>query len=431
MHPALRVAQPVIAALALCSLPRPASAQQWLEGGQKVIESWPGDCSTPVTFRNETHTDLCDMWVEIEGDDKNNPPELGRIVVSGVGATVSWNVDDNEDKDDDDGAAEDDQIDSTPDGNPAGEHRTQAVADSDCIPHLGMFTLTLCDKSGGSVKGRKVAIFPTKHASDPSKSGGDGGVCIHTQRSLSEQGPATVLSLPHGVHPASELPQAALSLANTGSSPIARLTFAPLQSDVQVLGANVLLPGATWFGFQGPVADLQPPLFPGQSLELHLILSGATLQGPSTDVRISTPSYQPLAYCQAKLNSVGCLPALDYSGHPSATLQQPFAIACMQVVNNRFGLLLYGHAPSAMPFQGGILCVASPVKRTPSQLSGGSPQGSDCSGSFAMDFNAWIRSGIDPALAAGAEVCAQYWYRDPPAPFGTGLSAALRFVIDV
>ena len=426
----LRASIPISAFL-LLALPLPARAQQWLEGGEKVIDSWPGDCSTPVLFRNETHMDLCDLWVELEGDDKSNAPELGRIVVTGGSGTVSWNVDDNEDKDDDDGAAEDDQVDSTPDGNSAGEHRTQAVSDSDCIPHNGTFSLTLCNKDGGSVQGRKITVFPTKHASDAAKSGGDGGTCIYTNREFSPQGPATVLSLGKTSHPLSDLPQAALAITNSGPTPMQRLILDPVQGDVQVQGGAFIVPGATWFGFQGGVANLQPPLMPGQMLELHVVLSGLTQQGPSTEVRISTPSFAPAIYGQAKPNSAGCLPAIATSGHPSATLQQPFVIGCAQVVNQKLGILLYGHEPSSMPFQGGTLYVASPIKRTPMQASGGSQQGNDCSGGFAIDFNAYIRSGVDPALEAGAQVCTQYWYRDPPAPFGTGLSAGAVFVIDL
>lgn len=420
-----------IAALLLIAVPLPARAQHSLGGGEKLFDSWPGNCGTPVSFRNETNMDLCDLWVELEGDDKNNAPELGRIVVTGISATVSWNVDDNEDKDDDDGAAENDEVDSTPDSNAAGEHRTQAVSDSDCIPHNGTFSLTLCNKSGGSVMGRKITIFPTKHASDPAKSGGDGGTCIYTNREFSPQGPATELSLGHTSHPLSELPQAALAITNSGSTPMQRLFLGPLEGDVQVQGGTLIMPGATWFGFQGGVANLQSPLMPGQTLELHIVLSGLTQQGTTTDVRISTASFAPAIFGQGKMNSAGCLPAIATSGHPSATLLQPFVIGCAQVINQKLGILLYGHESSNLPFQGGTLYVASPIKRTPLQASGGSQQGNDCSGTFAIDFNAYVRSGVDPALEVGAQVCAQYWYRDPPAPFGTGLSSGAVFVIDL
>ena len=95
-------------------------------------------------------------------------------------------------------------------------------------------------------------------------------------------------------------------------------------------------------------------------------------------------------------------------------------------------MLLYSTAgPNAAPFFGGTLCVLPPVKRTPGQNSGGSIAGVDCSGTFSIDFNAWIASGVNPALIAGCTVWAQYWSRDPgfPAPFNSSLTDAQTFVI--
>ena len=100
------------------------------------------------------------------------------------------------------------------------------------------------------------------------------------------------------------------------------------------------------------------------------------------------------------------------------------------LVNQKNGLLFYSHRPTAVLFQGGTLCVESPTVRTQSQNSGGAASGSSCSGVYSMDFNAWLASGIDPALAAGAEVYAQYWSRDPASPSKTSLSNALRFVVN-
>jgi hypothetical protein len=48
---------------------------------------------------------------------------------------------------------------------------------------------------------------------------------------------------------------------------------------------------------------------------------------------------------------------------------------------------------------------------------------------FSFDFNARIQSGVDPALAAGVLVYAQYWYRDPLVGSTTGLTDGLQFGI--
>jgi hypothetical protein len=137
-----------------------------------------------------------------------------------------------------------------------------------------------------------------------------------------------------------------------------------------------------------------------------------------------------VAYCQAKVNSLGCTPLVQGLGLPSATAPQPFDVEALQVLSNKNGLLFYGLAPKASPFQGGTLCVQAPLKRTPVQSSGGNPPPSDCSGVFSYDFNQRIRSGVDPALVAGEEVFCQYWSRDPASPFTTGLTGGLAFYVN-
>jgi hypothetical protein len=121
---------------------------------------------------------------------------------------------------------------------------------------------------------------------------------------------------------------------------------------------------------------------------------------------------------------------MGFSGSPSASSASPFIATANSVINQKTGLLFYGHSPTAFSFQGGTLCVDTPLVRTLVQSSGGSTSGNDCSGAFAFDFNARIQSGTDPALVAGAEVFAQYWSRDPASPSTTSLSNALRFVIN-
>jgi plastocyanin len=135
-------------------------------------------------------------------------------------------------------------------------------------------------------------------------------------------------------------------------------------------------------------------------------------------------------YCTAKVNSLFCTPAIGSSGLPSASAGNGFAITAANIINQKFGLFFYGtNGQLASPFQGGFLCAKAPTKRTPVQSSGGSAAGSDCTGSYSIDFNAWIASGIDPALMAGTAVDGQYWSRDPQGSFGTNLTDAIHFVI--
>jgi len=134
-------------------------------------------------------------------------------------------------------------------------------------------------------------------------------------------------------------------------------------------------------------------------------------------------------YCTAKVNSAGCTPAIASSGSPSASAGSGFVISASQVLSDKSGVLFYSKSgPAALSFLGGVLCAQPPLVRTKLQTSGGSPP---CGGSFAVDFNAWIASGVDPALAAGQEVNAQYWSRDPgfAPPNHMSLSDAIEFVI--
>jgi hypothetical protein len=131
-------------------------------------------------------------------------------------------------------------------------------------------------------------------------------------------------------------------------------------------------------------------------------------------------------YCVAKVNSLGCTPAIGWSGTASPSSGAPFLVTAELVVNQKNGLLFYGYAFQSAPFQGGTLCVAAPTRRTPLQGSGGNLGVADCSGTFAFDFNAWLQAGHDPELFAGSEVFAQYWYRDPQASFATGLTDGLH-----
>jgi len=153
--------------------------------------------------------------------------------------------------------------------------------------------------------------------------------------------------------------------------------------------------------------------------------SGATTARPQLVVDFTPP---PEVYCTAKVNSLGCTPAIGWSGFPSASPGIGFAIAASSELAQKFGLLFYGTSgPQAQPFQGGFLCVQAPTQRTAVQDSGGAA--GSCSGSYSFEFNAWIAGGGDPALVAGAKVWSQYWSRDPASPSTTSLTDALEFTI--
>ncbi len=156
------------------------------------------------------------------------------------------------------------------------------------------------------------------------------------------------------------------------------------------------------------------------------------MAAPEVIARAQWGTKKPVAYCNAKTNSLGCLPAIGWYGQPSASAMEGFQVVATQLRNNKATVLFYTRAGrAAQPFGGGTLCLATPISRTPIQTSGGKPAGNGCSGSLSFDFNTLIASGVDPALVAGVTIDAQFWGRDPGfvAPNNVTITNALEFVI--
>jgi hypothetical protein len=132
------------------------------------------------------------------------------------------------------------------------------------------------------------------------------------------------------------------------------------------------------------------------------------------------PAVPPGVYCTAKVNSLGCTPAIASSGAASATAGTGFQVTGVDLLNNKSGFLFYGvNGPAALPFYGGTKCVDPPTKRTPVQSSLGTPApAADCSGIYALDLNAFAVGALggvpEPLLTApGTTVNCQWWGRDP------------------
>lgn len=135
-------------------------------------------------------------------------------------------------------------------------------------------------------------------------------------------------------------------------------------------------------------------------------------------------------YCTAKVNSLGCTPQISSVGTPSATSPAPFLVTASNILNQKSGMLVYSLMSAATPFQGGTLCVASPLVRTSLQSSGGDSGVNNCSGAHTYDMRARIQGGLDPNLRAGTTVYAQWLTRDVLSPSGPlGLTAALAVTI--
>jgi hypothetical protein len=177
--------------------------------------------------------------------------------------------------------------------------------------------------------------------------------------------------------------------------------------------------------------DLENDGMPDVVVAHHGTLSGLTVHANQLVAGV------PHAYCTAKVNSLGCVPSVLSAGSPSASAASGFTVSCTQSRNNKPGLMLYSVlGRAALPFSGGTLCLGAPIRRTPGLHSGGSPAGSDCSGVFSIDMNAFARGSLGgtpaPSLSCvGTVVDCQFWGRDPgyPPPNDTQLSNGLEYVV--
>ena len=120
---------------------------------------------------------------------------------------------------------------------------------------------------------------------------------------------------------------------------------------------------------------------------------------------------------------------------PSVSAASGFSVACSALLNQRASLFIYSTTGLAQqPFLGGTLCLRAPLRRTPPQNSGGSPVLVDCSGSIALDFNAFAAGALGGAPApelsvVATEVAVQVWSRDSGSSSNASLSDAYVYSV--
>lgn len=136
---------------------------------------------------------------------------------------------------------------------------------------------------------------------------------------------------------------------------------------------------------------------------------------------------EPGTWCQGKTNSLGCVPAIGFSGTPTATGPDNFFVTASNFQGATPGLLVWGRGPNSIPFQGGTLCVKGPFVRAGVQTSTGSP--SACDGTYSFPMSQSYRASL--GIAAFDTIYAQWIARDPANPDGTGwsLSNAIEFTV--
>ncbi len=155
--------------------------------------------------------------------------------------------------------------------------------------------------------------------------------------------------------------------------------------------------------------------------------SAADMRAWASNACLPLHCASPFNYCTAKLNSQGCSPSMDYTGHPTLGGLDNFVVSASAVINNKNGLFFFGFAPAASPFQGGTKCVQSPTIRTGIQNSGGTPGADNCSGAYSFAFTHAYAASRN--LTAGTTCYMQCWQRDPASPSPSGLTDALQFTL--
>ncbi len=150
------------------------------------------------------------------------------------------------------------------------------------------------------------------------------------------------------------------------------------------------------------------------------------------------PSTPTVNYCTGKVNSNGCAPAIYSNGEPS--LSSEFYIGAVDVAWNGTGagypgLMIYSVAGrTSIPFGGGTLCVAAPIRRAPAtfSLSYKFSWNGPCKAAIAINMSAFSlgHAGGHPIpelVQIGTTVDCQWWLRD--AAGGAQLSNALEYVV--
>jgi hypothetical protein len=125
-------------------------------------------------------------------------------------------------------------------------------------------------------------------------------------------------------------------------------------------------------------------------------------------------------YCASAPNSAGpgCLIRAEGS---SVLSDGDLRLVATGGPPGQYGTFFYGFAPASIPFGDGVRCIAAGGQgifrlRPPVLLD---PSGA---GSYEVDFDQPPVSTGPGAFVAGTSVYAQFWYRDPAGPGGSGFN---------
>jgi hypothetical protein len=162
---------------------------------------------------------------------------------------------------------------------------------------------------------------------------------------------------------------------------------------------------------------------------------------PSATLKLASGSYGGIAfrcdtqvttYCTSKAGLACGTPSIRFSGCSSASASAGFSISAGPARAAKSGILIHSdQGPASLPFQGGVLCVNPPLRRSAAVDSGGTA--GLCDGVFTLDMNCFAAGacGGNPASflsSPGTHVSTQWWGRDSVAT-GSFLSDGLTYVV--
>jgi hypothetical protein len=141
----------------------------------------------------------------------------------------------------------------------------------------------------------------------------------------------------------------------------------------------------------------------------------------------------PFVYCTPKVNSCGQLPAIGFTGAPSASATSGFTISTTGARQGKPGILLYsGVGPGSTAFGGGTLCLsAQSLRRGLPVVATGGSGGAACDAVLSIDWAAFAAGQLGgtphPVLTTvGRRIDVQWWGRDDQAN-GSLLSAGIQY----
>ncbi|MBL8802458.1 MAG: immunoglobulin domain-containing protein [Planctomycetes bacterium] len=143
----------------------------------------------------------------------------------------------------------------------------------------------------------------------------------------------------------------------------------------------------------------------------------------------------PQSYCTAGTTTSGCNALLGANTQPNVAHSAGLVLTASGVEGQKQGLVFYGLDNSGFtpaPWGTGTswLCVKAPTQRTPNVATGGTAGA--CDGVITLDWDAYFvanPTALGLPFAAGQNIYAQAWFRDPPAPKTTNLSNAIELTV--